>query len=248
MKQGAICEYLEWDSRFFGRRIARAGVNRLTDDAVAEIGAWCLLHKIECLYFLGDAADSITTRLAESNNFNLVDIRLTLEIQVPAQCAPNVSSSRIRGFLEQDIPVLRGIAKTSHRDSRFYFDRNFPVRLCDELYETWIEKSCRGSAHNVLVAEHEGAPVGYITCHLDGPESGQIGLISVRADIQGKGLGKALVCQATNWFAEQEIKTVRVVTQGRNARAQRLYQRCGFVTRSVELWYHRWFVAREENP
>jgi ribosomal protein S18 acetylase RimI-like enzyme len=197
---------------------------------------------------LGDAGDPITTRLAESNNFKLVDIRLTLEIQVPAQCAPDTSSSRIRGFLEQDIPVLRGIAKASHRDSRFYFDGNFPVRLCDELYETWIEKSCRGSAHNVLVAEHEGAPVGYITCHLDGPESGHIGLISVQADIQGKGFGKALVCQATSWFAEQKIKTVHVVTQGRNVRAQRMYQRCGFVTRSVELWYHRWFVEREENP
>jgi RimJ/RimL family protein N-acetyltransferase len=50
-----------------------------------------------------------------------------------------------------------------------------------------------------------------------------------------------------SWFAGQDIKTVHVVTQGRNTRAQRLYQRCGFVTRSMELWYHRWFDNREEN-
>jgi len=32
-----------------------------------------------------------------------------------------------------------------------------------------------------------------------------------------------------------------VVTQGRNLAAQRLYQRNGFVTASLQLWYHRWF-------
>jgi hypothetical protein len=31
-----------------------------------------------------------------------------------------------------------------------------------------------------------------------------------------------------------------VVTQARNVPAQRLYQKCGFITRSVELWFHRW--------
>jgi hypothetical protein len=37
---------------------------------------------------------------------------------------------------------------------------------------------------------------------------------------------------------------VNVVTQGRNSKAQRLYERCGFLTRSVQLWYHRWFMPR----
>ena len=29
---------------------------------------------------------------------------------------------------------------------------------------------------------------------------------------------------------------------GRNLAAQRLYQRSGFVTASLQLWYHRWFL------
>jgi dTDP-4-amino-4,6-dideoxy-D-galactose acyltransferase len=55
------------------------------------------------------------------------------------------------------------------------------------------------------------------------------------------GVGRALVVNAIRWFSGQGVDSVSVVTQGRNVRAQRLYQRCGFTTRSVELWFHRWF-------
>jgi len=44
-----------------------------------------------------------------------------------------------------------------------------------------------------------------------------------------------------NWFADQNASNITVVTQGRNVAAQRLYQRLGFVTRSLELTYHKWF-------
>jgi hypothetical protein len=37
---------------------------------------------------------------------------------------------------------------------------------------------------------------------------------------------------------------VRVVTQGRNVRAQRLYQAHGLLTRSIGLWFHRWSAPR----
>jgi hypothetical protein len=35
-----------------------------------------------------------------------------------------------------------------------------------------------------------------------------------------------------------------VATQARNIAAQRLYQRAGFLTSSVRVWYHRWFETR----
>ena len=44
--------------------------------------------------------------------------------------------------------------RDSHRDSRFYYDPGFPNQRCDELYETWIDRSCHGYADTVLVAEY----------------------------------------------------------------------------------------------
>ena len=63
----------------------------------------------------------------------------------------------------------------------------------------------------------------------------------MRAGSRGRGGGSALVQGALAWFADRGVTQVLVVTQGRNVGAQRLYQKAGFLTRKVELWYHRWF-------
>ncbi len=244
MEAESICEHLEWDSQFFGRRIARVKGAFLTEADIVNIRIWCEDNRIDCLYFLADSTEAQTSRLAESNNFNLVDIRVTLDRPVKANHALGHSHLNIRGALERDIPTLQTIARVSHRDSRFYYDGNFPSSLCDALFEVWIEKSCRGWAKNVLVAEDGGEPVGYISCHLPTPKTGKIGLVGVGQKAQGKGLGKDLVDEALRWFTEQGVESVTVVTQGRNVRAQRLYQRCFFVTRSVELWFHKWFLRK----
>ena len=140
-----------------------------------------------------------------------------------------------------DLEALRAIARTGHRDTRFYFDVHFERAKCDLLYETWIENSFSGFAQAVLVAEVNREAVGYITCCVRGAES-QIGLVGVANQRQGMGLGQQLMEAFLAWSVEQGSRRATVVTQGRNLKAQRLYQRMGFLTASFQLWYHRWFV------
>jgi GNAT superfamily N-acetyltransferase len=147
----------------------------------------------------------------------------------------------VRLAREDDLPALRVIAAVSHHDTRFYFDGHFDRTRCDQLYETWIEKNLHGFANAVLVAELDKKPVGYVTLNSRGTES-QIGLIAIAAGHQGTGLGRLLVEHSLNWARQAGAQVMKVVTQGRNVPAQRLYQRCGFVTASFELWYHRWFA------
>jgi dTDP-4-amino-4,6-dideoxy-D-galactose acyltransferase len=109
------------------------------------------------------------------------------------------------------------------------------------LYAVWIEQSVKGYADFVLVAELDGQPAGFVTCHLKPGEIGDIGLIAVDAACQGRGLGQQLVTSALRAFSDRGPRIVTVVTQGRNIRSQRLYQKCGFVIRRVDLWYHKWF-------
>jgi len=239
----ASCCYLEWDSNFFGYRIARARPSRLRQEDLVNIRQWGRIHQIDCMYLLADADDATTVRLAEAYGLRLVDVRVTFEKRiVPTKtvCETQDESCVIRKSHDSDIPSLQKIARVSHRDTRFYYDAHFPALRCDDLYGLWIEKSCRGYADMVFVAEEDGEPRGYVACHLREQQTGQIGLIAVAATSSGKGLGTALVRQAEQWFREQTMTLATVVTQGRNVNAQRLYQKCGFLTQSVQLFYHYW--------
>ena len=204
---------------------------------------WCDSHAIDCLYFFAEAEDAETVRIAESHEFHLMDIRIILEKQLtrnPVQ-EHKFPNCIIRPSTPADIPSLKAIASKSYYDTRFYYDPHFPNSRCGALYETWIEKSCQGDANAVVVAEHEGRSIGYISCHLLDQVTGKIGLVGVRADARGKGFGKRLIQASLQWFAEQGTKQVIIITQGRNVKAQRLYQECGFWTQSVQLGYHCWF-------
>ena len=242
MDARAVCEFLDWDSTFFGRRIARVLGSCLTEKSINDIDSWCGEHKIDCLYFLAAPSDQRTARLAQENGFRFVDFRVTLDLGISKASGPcgGATGTMIRKATEADLDSLKALARCSHRDTRFYYDGNFPLRRCDELYETWIEKSCRGWAKNVLIATNRAEIEGYISCHVPSARSGQIGLVGVSEKAQGKGVGNELLINAIRWFCEEGVEIVKVVTQGRNVRAQRLYQRCGFVTRSEELWFHRW--------
>jgi dTDP-4-amino-4,6-dideoxy-D-galactose acyltransferase len=244
MTNPPLCQFLEWDTDFFGRRIARVVPTRLTPSTTGEVLAWCESEQIDCLYFLAESTDQESVILAEDHGFRQVDIRMVLERSLgdvtPAEHLP----VPVRNAADEDIPALRTIAGASYRDSRFYYDSHFPTALCDALYETWVERSCHGYADAVLVAAGENdQPAGFITCHLE-QDTGKIGLVGVGEAARGQGVGRDLINAALIWFATQEMSGVTVVTQGRNVRAQRLYQRNGFITRSVQLWYHRWFEAK----
>ncbi len=244
MKPDSLCNYLDWDSEFFSRRIARVASGRLDSETLKGVLSWSEENSIDCLYFLADAADKESAALAADNNFRFVDIRTTYERPLAGDDSFGERAPEIRKALPQDVPALRAIAGVSHQDSRFYFDPAFSEAACNALYETWIEKSCQGYANAVLVAELEGRAVGYISLHLDEENTGQIGLIAVGADAKGHGLGKKLINESLRWFASEGVGRVTVVTQGRNVIAQRLYQRFGFMLTSVEVWYHRWFLER----
>ena len=233
-----LCSYLDWDSSFFERRIARLNASRLEPAITQQALQWCAQNRIDCLYFLADSDDPQTKRLAEQNRFQFVDVRVTYERAV-ASIGKDKTEANVRLAREEDLPFLAEIARTGHHDSRFYFDEHFDRLKCDQLYETWIRNSFHGFADAVLVAESGQQAAAYVTCKLTGSEA-QIGLIGVHQAYRGQGLGSTLVTSFLSWARERGAVHAKVVTQGRNAGAQRLYQKSGFLLASSQLWYHGW--------
>lgn len=237
-------EFLEWDSAHFNRRIARA-TSRQADIGSCEILLnACREEAIECLYFLTEASDQDTIVALQFHGFDFVDIRHTLS----AQCSASPATSQLDGFrirlgVERDLEQLLPIVGASFGLSRFYVDRRFGHDNATRMFQIWLRKSFAsepGAA--VIVAEHKGAVVGFVTCHLHKPPGeGNIGLVGVAESARGLGSADGMIQHAARWFSGQDMERLNVVTQGRNIAAQRLYQSNGFVTSSVELWFHKWF-------
>jgi ribosomal protein S18 acetylase RimI-like enzyme len=240
-----VCELLGWDTRFFGVRVARVVGYSLDEAAARRALDWCAAERVDCLYFLCDAGSEESVAAAERHGFGLKDVRLTYRRLEPAlaDAVPELPPGiQMRPARPDEAPVLEAIAEGSYTDSRFYFDRRFPRALADELYRVWVRQSVAGQADVVLVLEDRGRAVGFITCHLEGDgRTGRCGLSGLDPGLRGRGLGLRMYEAALRWFAARGVELVVYVTQARNIRAQRLFQRLGFLSHSTQLWYHKWF-------
>ena len=119
------CYPLEWDSQFFGFKIAKVTDPLLTEERCRQIDAQCRAEGVRCLYFRASSDDPATTRLAEDNGFHLVDVKTTLYRKLDERFRPRTIASRIREASEADLPVLERIAAASHRNTRFFYDGRF---------------------------------------------------------------------------------------------------------------------------
>jgi dTDP-4-amino-4,6-dideoxy-D-galactose acyltransferase len=228
------CIPLEWDSAFFDMRLAR-----VVGDELALARRWCVEHEMDGAYLLIDSSRLDLIQSAEQQGFRLVDVRVTLDRILAAGEADPIIKGRVRPAVVEDIPVLESIARVNYGMTRFSVDPHFPQDRVEAMYAHWIAKSVNGGASITWVTCDEQDITGYLSCILQETD-GQIGLVGVEPARQNQGVGGALVAAGLRWFSEQGAQRVTVVTQGRNVAAQRLYQKHGFRTASVMLWYHWW--------
>lgn len=226
-------ELLSWDTEFWGVKTALA--------TRPDVDAWAAANTVGMLWLLVSADEPDRIQQAEDHNWRYMDTRVELFCEHPTSL---IRRPFTRPATDDDIPALVGIARVSHRITRFYADPRLPDERCDDLYEAWIRNSYDGWAERVFVAEVGIAvghtePAGYVTVHVDGDTS-SIGLIAVDERWRGKGIGDALVSHAQDWSVTQGM-SMSVVTQGRNVAAQHLFQKRGFRTRRTDLWFHKWY-------
>lgn len=247
----------EWDSAFFGFPIARVQTDTLTPEQAAEIDAWCIANRVDLCVLLADSNHTPTAHLAALHGYLMLDFRLTLDrdmtTPIPAQKYPT------RVYQPSDLADLERIARESFSDSRFLLDPFFPAKeRSNEMYVQWIRRRSGGlyavssfaPADHVVVADaDDGQPAGFVTCLLRPPDAagvmtGVVDLVAVDQRARGLYIGESMVCAALAWFKDHGCGRVEVVTQGRNIRAQRTYQRCGFLAQRAQTWYHKWYKGK----
>jgi dTDP-4-amino-4,6-dideoxy-D-galactose acyltransferase len=236
-----LVELLEWDSEFFGCTIAR-----VTSAGATDLEAACRAARgkdVDCLYLLVDGHAHDTLTAAARVGFSCMGDRLTfrrdlLHVQsteFEAQFAPTTSED-----LEHFIPHVR----TAFQDSRFFRDPRFDRERAESLYEVWLRKSAlNGYADACLTAFLGEQPVGFVTVDVDDRhdrKTGTIGLIGVTPSARGRGVGRALVAAAHQFYRIADATCAEVVTHGTNLAAQRLYLRDGYRPAKIQTWFHWW--------
>ena len=232
---------LAWDSAFWGFPVARLNGSRLTRESLRRALDWAARQKTRCLYFAADGSDGETLRLAAEGGFRFVSVRMDMEKHLSGNIVGESANPRIRISRTTDLAVLQDIARYSHEDTRFFKDGLFERARAAELYAKWIERDAR--EHVILVftmPDNAKSVVAYVTCQLEPPGKGRIGLIGVAKEARGKGLGGELVKAALGWFGDNSIATVWVSTQACNLAALRLYESAGFKAHETRVCFHWW--------
>jgi hypothetical protein len=147
------CKILEWDSQFFGFRIAAVSAREFDEGTPSRIHAWCEAHQIRCLYCLRDARDPTAIEALTAMGFASIDIRLTFDqLLRPDGEAPLIDGGVIRLLRPNDLPRLVEIAGDAHEQTRFFADPNFPRVRARELYREWLRRDAHDRDAAVLVA------------------------------------------------------------------------------------------------
>jgi dTDP-4-amino-4,6-dideoxy-D-galactose acyltransferase len=228
-------EHLGWDSEHFGLPVAKvlAPDPHGIETAVAEADG----AGVRCLTALVPAAETETAVVAERAGFRCYDIRV--ELARGLEALPHAGERHaVRPASPSEVDRLEPLAASSFVTSRFYADPHFPRPAVAKLYAAWLRRGTASPSRTVLTVD--GAD-GFVICHCDEQRAvGTIELIAVAEALRGRGLGTAFIRAAEALFARKALKRARVVTQGANLPAQRLYQGSGYRTSDVALWFHRW--------
>ena len=237
-----LINLLRWDTDYWGFPVAYLSSRHLSDNILFRVNKFVRNSNIRLVEYLCNCHDKRSVGLAEVNNYEFKDIRLAYEKSLNGVSPPELSDGIEFGVAEKNhIPALRKISRDIYLDSRYYFDENFDKNKIREFYMSWVAKAVNKEFDDECYVLFGGQhPMAYCTVKYEGYGVAHIGLVGVANGHSGKGIGGMLLNMVFNDLYEKGLGRVRVVTQGRNYAAQRLYQKAGFLALSTELWYHKW--------
>jgi dTDP-4-amino-4,6-dideoxy-D-galactose acyltransferase len=235
-------QLLDWDSDFFGFRVAKIIPPRLTRAEIVDVLEQLRSDRITLAYWASDPEDDESRLAAETGGFFLADKKVTYIRDITTLDISNLDCDEaIQEYRETSLNAdLVSLALQSGTYSRFRVDSKIPAHKFEQLYELWIEKSVNKTiAESVLIKKLAGKIVGMVTVGVKN-NCGDIGLIAVDESARGMKIGERLVHAALKWSVIKGHTTAQVVTQGVNEIACKLYEKCGYHVGKSENVYHVW--------
>lgn len=239
-------EPLAWDSEHFGLPVARLTDPDPEPAALREALETARIRGFRLVYWPAGAGRVASEDVLREFNGLLVDRKGTFAVD-PIPAPPDRETMGPIPIVEwprqPPSESLLRLGVSAGLYSRFRVDPRIPAGAFDSLYRMWVTRSALGELADALLfaaaPEPEIPPLGMVTIALDGPV-GQIGLIAVRDEARGRGIGSMLMAAAHRWMLEHGARRATVVTQLDNEAAWRLYERSGYRLADLRNFYHFW--------
>ena len=177
-------------------------------------------------------------------DFELISIRNTYSLTKirSNKCCLFDKNLILKSIKEVDdnlsIKKLQELNEQLSLESRYAKDIEISNNIARAIYHIWIENSVLyGFSDQIFSVWDDQNIAGLITLKKR-DNVGYIDLLVIDQDYRGKGLARNLVQNAINYFVKLNINTLNVETEGENIRANRFYQRFGFILSDLYLVYH----------
>lgn len=169
-----LMERLDWDSKFFGRGIARlhavvtpAGKPGRRADVAAEVAAiraaldQAARAEIDYVICTTPSTDLAQIRALCGSGFDLIETRC--HYHMPLMGPPDVRYP-VRLATSEDIPSLsKAASQTVNEFDRFHADPAIPPEDADRLMERWVAASINEGFADATIVPDEPAPEAFCT-------------------------------------------------------------------------------------
>ena len=229
----AMIHRLDWDSDFFGLRIAKVEVTTQNEVDLLQDQYVSLKNEFDLIYVFAQNQILLTAGRPQ-----LVDQKVVYTTSILGSCN---SDSHIVEYIQKTVSEdLLNLALASGLYSRFRIDRYFPKNSYERLYTRWIEQSVAHKiASEVFCYMVDEIPRGLVTLRRDGV-TGDIGLVATDEKYRGLGIGKAMMNYVKDYMFYCGCKKLSVATQLHNIAACNLYESAGFHKESLTNIWHWW--------
>ncbi|WNG32432.1 GNAT family N-acetyltransferase [Archangium violaceum] len=150
----------------------------------------------------------------------------------------------IRPARPEDAPALGRMGAALVRLHHSYDRKRFmtPEEDLESGYRWWLTRELKRQGAVVLVAERDGAVVGYVYATVEGrdwnalrDEHAELHDLWVDESARGTGVGALLAEELLRRLRAQGVPRVMLMTASKNEAAQRLFARLGWRVTMVEM-------------
>ena len=230
-------KHLEWDSTFFGFKVAKIESNTSSELLSVELRK-LIKQDYSLVYYFTKEKISSSNSILSIFNGKLVDKKITYFKKLTG--VNNIDPTEILKYSgEEEFDKLMELVIQSGEYSRFRIDERIASDKFKSLYRLWFMNSIQKNKMRAVYLYGKTRKKGFISLSKK-IDRASIELLAVDNEFRGMGIGHKLILTAENWAIDQGLKYLQVVTQKDNMNACKFYENRKFLLDKMDYVYHFW--------